>query len=275
MSTTAASKIIVRRFVLLGSAAGGGVSVYGSYKAHYDPIHLVWDLDNTLLCSVTPVPHQTTNNNNNSFLRYDYFDHMDDDFPYANNLPNTRTYWRPGARTALQICSLFAIQHIYTTAQGTYTENILNQMQRHLFHTVIHRDIAPTSVRCGKDLSLILDELHKQETGNKSSSIGLHRILLFDDRLKNFAPQNGRNGVHVPPFEVALNKPENDNDDISSSRSTLVPITIKDWWREGKQVVRMVGIAVLALLVPGDIRDSLLPYVRTSQHNERFPPTDD
>ncbi len=72
-----------------------------------------------------------------------HFDQIDDDFPYDEKtlLPNTRTYFRPGAIAALNICSLFGVLHVYTAAQETYTNNILAELDkdRGLFSKVLHR----------------------------------------------------------------------------------------------------------------------------------------
>jgi len=212
-------------------------------------------------------------------LVYDSFDQIDDDFPSDAIANNTRTYWRPGARTALKLCSLFAVQHIYTTAQGTYTENILKQLDknginRSVFHTIIHRGIAPASVKNGKDLRLIVEDIDNKKRGRQQESSLLHRMILFDDRTNNFTPQEGRNGAHVLSFDVAVvNKEPNDVADDNNNATTLVPITFIDWWREGTEVARLVAISMLAFWIPGDVRDTVLPMVRTQQHKERFPTT--
>jgi NLI interacting factor-like phosphatase len=211
--STRISTLLARRF-LLGSTAGG-LSAYGTYKAAYDPLHLVWDLDNTILCSVSPLPITSDDADDRIF---DSFDQIDDDFPVDNeHTPNTRTYWRPGARTALSFCSLFAIQHVYTTAQSTYTSNVLDELDpnRTFFHTVIHRDMEPASVQQGKDLSLIEKSVLATAADGKESSSStttattslslMNRIVLLDDRVKNFAPQDGQNGIHVFPFQVQKN----------------------------------------------------------------------
>jgi hypothetical protein len=273
--------MLTRRF-LLGST--GGISAYGTYKAKYDPLHLVWDLDNTILCSVTPLSTLIATDDDES--RYDAFDQIDDDFPVANPAtPNTRTYWRPGARTALSFCRLFAIQHVYTTAQGTYTANVLQELDPHrtLFHTVLHRDLAPASVQQGKDLSLIAKAVvtttstasagQDPSSSSSSSSLSLmNRLVLLDDRVHNFAPQNGKNGLHVFPFQVKkVPANENDIDDnIDSSSSTAVMNSIQmDTMQEMREVARLVGIAMLCFLST-DAR-WVLSYFQSPQHQQRFP----
>ena len=204
------------------AAFGGatGIAGFGTYKSQTDPVHLFWDLDNTLLCSITPIPTisdlrddggtscdgedgkptskcPVSPSNIVSLLptapSLDYFDQIDDDFPYdAETLaPNTRTFWRPGARAALKLCSCFAVIHVYTAAQGTYTANILDALDpdRNLFGKgarIIHRDDYPQIVRNGKDLRVGTDNMQ--------------RAILFDDRVKNFEPQNHKNGIPVVPF---------------------------------------------------------------------------
>lgn len=223
-----------RKFLLPTS---GGITAYATYKAKYDPPHLVWDLDATILCSVTPITRAT------NYHSFESFDQIDDDFPFESNVPNTRTYWRPGARAALQLFRYFAVQHVFTAAQETYTEHILDEMDRSLFHTIIHRD--QIKQPNGKDLQHIV---HSFGSNNSTEfPCELHRCILFDDRTKNFSPQRGQNGVHVVPFEVT-----------NSSGSV----------EEYKEIARWFWISSLALLVP-DVR-TILPYFRSDDHAKRF-----
>ena len=119
-----------------------------------------------------------------------HFDPIDDDFPFNPTTlePNTRTYFRPGARAALQICSYFGILHVYTAAQESYTNNILKQLDpdRRLFDKVIHRDDYPAIVKEGKDLTVGTDRMD--------------RAILFDDKVSNFQPQQFENGIRVLPY---------------------------------------------------------------------------
>mmetsp|Transcript_5913 Transcript_5913/g.16642 ORF Transcript_5913/g.16642 Transcript_5913/m.16642 type:complete len:231 (-) Transcript_5913:330-1022(-) len=220
----------VRRLLIPTAAVA-----YPAYKAKYDPPELVWDLDNTILCSICPHPDKRNDkeeNDDNGIIgpfpndTSRYFDQIDDDFPFEDNVPNTRTYWRPGAKIALQFCSMFSIQHVFTTAQKTYTDNILLELdpKGELFHNIIHRDIRPESVKKGKDLSKITDRLD--------------RTILFDDKLKNFRPQKGKNGVQARLY------------DETSVRGSDA--------REMMEMARLVGISVLALLVT-DVRD-IVPF---------------
>lgn len=215
------------RLLFLGTT--GSITAYVTYKAMYDPPHLVWDLDNTLLCSVTPLSSSAAIEEG----LYDYFDQIDDDFPFEEDIPNTRTYWRPGARTMLQVFRVFCVQHVFTAAQATYTENILQQMDRSLFHTVIHRDLIPQPK--GKDLQHVVNK-YQHPLGQQL----MHRCILFDDRISNFRPQKGENGVHVVPFQVEKNS---------------------GIWTEYREMARWMGIAVLALLAP-DVR-LVLPYFQS------------
>ncbi|KAL7447547.1 hypothetical protein ACHAWC_000001, partial [Mediolabrus comicus] len=117
---------------------------WAGYKSKTDPVHLFWDLDNTILCSVTPLPSFTTTTSTRIAPTLHHFDQIDDDFPYNKSTlePNTRTYFRPGARTALYLCSKFAVCHVYTAAQESYTTNILNELDptKELFKGfVLHR----------------------------------------------------------------------------------------------------------------------------------------
>lgn len=280
-----AATVAARRLFLGFGGTGTAAATY--YKAVNDPPHLVWDLDNTILCSVSPHPSSESESSGDLFVNifgvYSYplesFDQIDDDFPFVENQPNTRTYWRPFARTALQFCNLFAIQHVYTTAQGTYTENILNQLDpdRTLFQTVIHRDVAPHSVKKGKDLELIIDTNSSETTTTEDDSSPathsmMNRLILFDDRTKNFTPQNGENGVHVVPYEIkdeVSGSSQSHQDDNINSPKTPGQLPISFLLQEGKEVGRFVWISILALYTP-DVR-SILPYFRSPEHNKRFP----
>ena len=55
-----------------------------------------------------------------------------------------------------------------------------------LFDKVLHRDMHPKSVKNGKDLSLITERMD--------------RAILFDDKVKNFLPQGGKNGIHIKKY---------------------------------------------------------------------------
>ena len=290
---------------------GGGLSIvtigYGCYKAKYDPPHLVWDLDNTILCSVSPIipttnsttssssstteeasSSSTTTSNIDQYL--DSFDQIDDDFPYEGDKSNTRTYFRPGARTALWICNFFAIQHVYTTAQSTYTTNILNEIDadRTIFHTVIDRDISPKSVKHGKDLTLIANEVIKKASSSNNSNddndddesrsrMLLKRLILFDDRVKNFTPQNGANGIHVYPFQLLVVRKKKDiedsisDDDGDNEKPRLKKFHTGTYLREGLEVSRLVGISLLCLFA-SDTRE-VLSYFQSKDHKKYFSPT--
>lgn len=214
MATAAGSA--ARRALL---ATTGGVGGYGAYKARTDPPHIYWDLDHTILCSITPRPpndHPTLS----TFSPSRFFDQIDDDFDYEEEIPNTRTYWRPGARTALKLCGLLgARQHVYTAAQGTYTANILSELDPHgtTFDSVTHRDAVPQPN--GKDLAVVTDRLD--------------RSLLLDDRASNFRPQGGENGVLVPKYQ-----------DVPGSSDVT----------ETLEMARLVGVVAMALLAT-DARD--------------------
>ena len=285
MSSSILTRGSSRKSSILLGCSFGGLFGYSHAKAKYDPPHLVWDLDNTILCSLTPLPSPnpttttvttTTASTSNIDKYLDSFDQIDDDFPFDKDgqTPNTRTYWRPGARTMLKFCSYFAVQHIYTTAQGTYTDNILNALDpsiRSLFQTIIHRDVAPSSVKKGKDLSLIVkavllsdevdqgkDMSNSMDNTYVSSSLLNRRMVLFDDRVKNFTPQNGFNGIHVWPYQIKVEEDKNQ------------PIfDLSQYFLELLEVNRMASISVLCLLVP-DVR-SVVSFFKSKDHDEKFP----
>uniref|UniRef100_A0A7S4JHH9 FCP1 homology domain-containing protein n=1 Tax=Odontella aurita TaxID=265563 RepID=A0A7S4JHH9_9STRA len=216
-SSTATAIVNATRRTLL--AITGGLGGYGVYKAQADPPHIYWDLDNTILCSITPRPpddHPILSNISPSR----YFDQIDDDFPFEEGTPNTRTYWRPGARASLKLCGfLGARQHVYTAAQGTYTANILLELDPDgtIFDSVTHRDVIPQPN--GKDLAVVTESLD--------------RSLLFDDRASNFRPQGGENGVLVPKYE-----------DVAGSSDA----------GEVLEMAKLVGVVAMALLAK-DARD--------------------
>lgn len=227
MSKSTTMKALFQRTLASLSAGIGG---YGLYKAKVDPPHIVWDLDETILHSVTPISDSAYVQNGNDPQRY--FDQIDDDFPYDNdNTPNTRTFWRPGARLALNICRLFSHQYVFTAAQKTYTDNIMNALDNssYLFDKILHRDMVP--VQNGKDLLHVTDRLD--------------RAILLDDRVSNFAPQHGQNGIHIPRY--------------TGKESDV---------RELQQVARMVGIALMALFVT-DVRTTVVPYFRSKEHQRQ------
>lgn len=204
-----------------------GVASYVYYQTSQSPLHVVWDLDHTLLCSVTPLEKGKAAAAAASRPPSSYFDQIDDDFDFREGTPNTRTFLRPGAHAALRFVGTFATQHIYTAAQATYTNNILEHLdpKGEIFATVTHRDIVPHQewdplAKEGKDLRMI---------PGVNESILPVRMILFDDRLYNFTPQPA-NGIHVRSY-----------DDVGS----------RDW-----ELARLCFIAGLALLAP-DVRPLL------------------
>lgn len=205
-----------RRIVVGGTS---GLFAFAGYKSQFDPVHIFWDLDHTILCSISPIPDHGNegsnsipkqNNNTSSKCpvapsnvaslllppppKLNYFDQIDDDFPYDDRslTPNTRTYFRPGAQLALKLCNIFGTIHVYTAAQESYTNNIVNDLKnsdyRIMFQEVLHRDAFPLIVSEGKDLNVAGDRYN------------LQRSILFDDKQSNFRPQNYENGIAVAPF---------------------------------------------------------------------------
>ena len=96
----------------------------------------------------------------------------------------------------------------------------------------------------------------------------MNRLILFDDRTKNFTPQNGENGVHVIPYEIKDVFTSENSDKASGIKTTSLPVSFL--FQEGKEVGRFAVISILALLA-SDVR-SILPYFRSTEHNKRFPP---
>ena len=195
----------LRRAAVIGS---GSLTGYGLWRRSYDPLHVVWDLDGTLLCSVSPIPDTAPHGA--------AFDQIDDDFPFEPDTPNTRTFWRPGARAALAVVGCFAEQHVFTAAQETYAANILAELDpdRTRFASVLHRDAVPECVRDGKDLARVV------------GAENLRRVVLVDDRARNFAPQGYENGIRTPPYDALT----------------------ADAMTERLEMARIVGVSFLAFL---------------------------
>jgi hypothetical protein len=279
---------LARRVSTIGITSLTG---WTGYKANTDPIHIFWDLDLTILCSVTPLPKNhdsddvTKNNNASSLLKpptLDYFDQIDDDFPYNTQTlsPNTRTYIRPGAKFTLWLCSKLGICHVYTAAQESYTMNILREIDpnREIFRGfVLHRSDYPQIVKEGKDLTVVMmggnrwtkaknsatptdnDEVvtttkeNDDDDKQNDDAIRLERAILFDDKVSNFLPQKYENGVGVVPFTVQrLNKC------ISSSSSSDGSNAMDNWaayLEEVKEMFTLVGISVWGTVhLSGDVR---------------------
>lgn len=142
-----------------------------------------------------------------------YFDLIDDDCSHNEGTPNTGTYWRPGPRFALQFCRLFSKQHAFTAAQGTCTESNIAILDpdRNIFDQGVHLDLIGPSISGGKDITITTDRLE--------------RALLFDNKLKNFRPKSGRNGILVKKY-LSLEE---------------------DYFGEMQEVGRMLAISLLTL----------------------------
>lgn len=137
----------------------------------------------------------------------DYFDQIDDDFPFIEGIPNTRTWFRPYAKKVLHILSYFTIQHIFTSAQKTYTDNITNELKRstkyNYFKVIKHRDLYPKHhlKTNGKNLIEIV--------GEKNTHL-LKRTLFFDDQVR-YLKANPLNSILVKPYED-INEGSNDKE---------------------------------------------------------------
>uniref|UniRef100_A0A6V1VU91 Mitochondrial import inner membrane translocase subunit TIM50 n=1 Tax=Heterosigma akashiwo TaxID=2829 RepID=A0A6V1VU91_HETAK len=162
------------------------------YIARKRPLHLVWDLDATIISSHLIKEEKTRSMAAN---HSGYFAHIDDDFPFDDCYPNTYTWFRPHARWVLWVLSFFTVQHVFTAAQKSYTNNILERLdpKRKLFKIVLHRNHFPeghfSRQRLGKDVLLIVEEQPL-----------LARTILFDDRERNFK-HRPLNGLLVRPYK--------------------------------------------------------------------------
>ena len=102
---------------LIKVVLGGGIGLltcHALYKSKTDPVHIFWDLDHTILCSIYPITEldnddtvtEQTNNKQSiskcpvspsNLLPYspklEHFDQIDDDFDIPDDgSPNTRTF---------------------------------------------------------------------------------------------------------------------------------------------------------------------------------------
>lgn len=178
------------------------------YQKHFNPLHIIWDLDATILASHL-LGSKADDFDTNEFP--DYFDQVDDDFPYENwDTPNTRTWFRPFAKTVLKILSFFTKQHVFTSAQESYTNNILNHLNKcnlNVFDKVLHRDLYKKGYlrKHGKNICEIIgyndenggDHDHDHDDGKENPLI--KRTLLFDDQKRYLKPWPN-NGILVKPY---------------------------------------------------------------------------
>lgn len=223
----------MRRVATLAATAGASAS-YIAYQRRRRPLHVAWDLDETLICSIHPLRRgkdATLATPPDCFV-----DIIDDDYEFKDGVPNMRTVLRPGVHSALKVVGLFATQHVYTAAQGMYTEQVLTLVdpERTTFASVLHRDLVAQPN--GKDLTQLVSP-------DAPGPLDMSRTVLFDNRVYNFEPQPA-NGVHVRDYG---------NIDVEFGESR-------------PEMVRLVAIAFFAFLAP-DVRQ-VLKLFRTARHEE-------
>jgi hypothetical protein len=178
-------------------------------RAVVSPLHIVWDLDAVLIASHHPLAEAQAKFPPDEFP--DSFDQIDDDFPIEAQKPNTRTWWRPGAKLLVHLLRPFAIQYVFTSAQGSYCQNVVSQLDPsgRVFKRVVHRDMFPPNhLRQGKDIRMLFGAVSHAAAEN--AAVGdaarrrfarvAHRAVLFDDQLRYHRSQP-ENGVLVRPFE--------------------------------------------------------------------------
>ena len=280
---------LARRFSTVGITSLSG---WTAYKSNTDPLHIFFDLDHTILCSVSPISNHDDHNSgpeSSSLLlqppNIQYFDQIDDDFPYNTQTltPNTRTFFRPGAKAALWICSKIGVCHVYTAAQESYTYNILTELdpKREVFKGfVLHRTEYPRIVREGKDLTVVMgsrsassdnkdddDATNNDKNEFTTKDIRLERAILFDDKVSNFKPQGYQNGVSVVPFsEQRLNKCIGSNNNNNNNGSANYESVMNHWSAyldEVKEMARLVGVSVWGTVhLSGDVR-KVVGWIRT------------
>lgn len=207
------------------------------------PLHIVWDLDGTLICSIHPLDEGVRCSKIHDH-HLEYIDITDDDFAHEPNVPNTRTFLRPGVRWLLQFVGWIAErQHVYTAAQGTYTDAVLKLIdpKKTIFNHIIHRDDIPhhdhtRGASRGKDLRHILLRINNEnrtppatEMENASKIMNNHRIILLDDRFYNFEPQPFY-GIHVHPYGPGKLQLTNDITDHEWLRLAWIVFLVSFVW---------------------------------------------
>ena len=196
MRTTSFSKPWAAAVVGLGTAG-----IYVAWRAVRNPIHVVWDLDAVVISSQCPLVEAVEKFPAAQFSNY--FDQIDDDFPFQEGIPNTRTFWRPGVRLLITLLRPFAIQYVFTSAQATYCDNVMKRLDptHSIFRQVIHRDIfePPHQLgRIGKDIAPLLGLESLNDKTKKAKALAQRAILLDDQpRYHKAQPQNG---LLVKPF---------------------------------------------------------------------------
>lgn len=214
-------------------AASLGVGSFAAYRKMTDPLDIFFDLDHTILCSISPLPISDNGVDNGVGRTLRWFDQIDDDFPFEGNSPNTRTFLRPLSTATIYFCSVIGRVHVYTAAQKSYTDNILKVIdpRRTLFGKVLHRDDHPDIVRNGKDLLFA-----------GGGEVGLRRSVLFDDKFSNFVPQQYRNGVLIRPF--------------TPDRVAACGQYNMSYVQETMEMFKICSIALFCSVIPsGDARD--------------------
>lgn len=195
---------------LWGVAGLSAAGIYVAYRAKTNPLHVVWDLDAVLISSQTPFDKAVAKFPPDQFP--DSFDQVDDDFPFTDDgKPNTRTFWRKGAKLLVTLLRPFAVQYVFTSAQGSYCKNVVDQIDPsgQVFKRVVHRDMFPPSElgKTGKHIAPLLFD----EGGGSNKLVGnaARRAILFDDQPRYHKSQP-QNGLLVRPFQDVA---EGDNND--------------------------------------------------------------
>jgi hypothetical protein len=174
--------------LVLGAASVSAFAI--GYQVFFNPLHIVWDLDAVLISSQHPLTKAREEFPDTDFT--DFFDQVDDDFPFTPGTPNTRTYWRPGAKWLVWALRPFTIQYVFTSAQGSYCSNVVDDIDpdRSIFKRIFHRDQFPDRhlQKNGKDILALVE-----------SEQLLKRSILFDDQLR-YHKARPCNGVLVDPY---------------------------------------------------------------------------
>ena len=167
--------------ILLSGVAGG--LLYGSLREHKKII--VFDVDNTLVHAKL---HKRTNTlNMNNLNKCDFSFTLKNENDNDKKIGDIYDVWqRPYVNIIIPLLSNFTTIHIFTSAEKTYADNILNNMKiNKYFNDVLYED--SWQLKKTKDLGLVSGD-------NKNK-------ILVDDRKFN----NGNDGslfYHIPSYRV-------------------------------------------------------------------------
>ena len=171
----------ITKTLLTGSTIG---LLYGSLREHKKII--VFDIDNTLVH--TKLHKRVTSLNMTNLRNYDFMFILKDENNAIGEIKKETkqeiydVWQRPYANIIIPLLANFTTIHIFTSAEKSYADNVLNNMKIiKYFNDVLYVD--SWEINKSKDITLI--------TGNNKDKI------LIDDRIFNNA-NNGSSFYHIP-----------------------------------------------------------------------------